>query len=844
MPGFAPAVPGAGPREARVVVEGARSVHRRRALGVVDGGEGLSGGGDANVEGPTDRSACGPHGKDAGAAGGEQTVLVDGACGATLGCRDGPAHVVRARVGGLHLGLKLEGRVGLCQGGHAALRGHGDAGHRLCRGVEHLEAVQLHLGARGLRALLVDGTQHNRMGPRLEVVCREDLLLALLPGRVGVDGVDHLAVNGDLEHAAVVVGGGVDLDARANEVKRGRLGASGGLEVLDGVVEVAVGAVVPVAPGPNICHAGILVVNHAERWADRGGVRQPDSFARRPTAGAGRRLHLVLHVFKEVVARGVGQRGLRCGRAHGQPVAAVDAAQHSIADLGPTGVNGVPRDGGRILGRALRAHALGRIRARDHGDRRDDIGGAGRGIERDPIRRERRELHGRTVLGCDGRVCGVSGVHRGHTAVPGLDAGGAKATLRPVHRYDKAAACHKPAHRAVVPITGKCGQQVDVAAGALEEHLRDAGGGAKVAVDLEGRMGVPQVGVDAALEEVADELEGAVAVAQMRPGVDALAHAPAGAGVGAQVHGRAGRLEPGRGVLRDERPREEPQHVREVTVRVALAQGVASGVLVVGVLDVPFLDLAVGAHLDGGAEVVEAVLPHREHLGVLAHELPRLDGVMEELPDKGLLVGVASRARALLGRVRGGRDVPAVLVLDEHLAVELRLLAKRRVDLGPQELDVAGIAIGVVGVLEDPWHGRRRPAPAEDPSRARPAKGGVLGVGHEAGALRVARLGLDARVDLGGHAAGLAQRIHVAQKRCGALGEVGRVDRPVVHLEVHVEVVVGRPLRAVGVVPHALEVAGELRVLARGGNGEVAAVLEERGLKLAPLGARGRAGLV
>ncbi len=43
-----------------------------------------------------------------------------------------------------------------------------------------------------------------------------------------------------------------------------------------------------------------------------------------------------------------------------------------------------------------------------------------------------------------------------------------------------------------------------------------------------------------------------------------------------------------------------------------------------------------------------------------------------------------------------------------------------------------------------------------------------------------------------------------------ALGEVGRLGGPVVHLDVDVGVVVGAPRRGVGVVPKALEIRREV----------------------------------
>ena len=348
-------------------------------------------------------------------------------------------------------------------------------------------------------------------------------------------------------------------------------------------------------------------------------------------------------------------------------------------------------------------------------------------------------------------------------------------------------------------------------------------------------MGVPQVGVDAAGEQVADELEAAITVAQMRPGVDALAHAPTGGLVLAQVHGRAGGLELLGGIHGDERAGEQAQHMGEMAMTAALAQLVALGILVEVVLVVPFLDLTVGADLYGALEVVELFLPGCQHGGILAHDLAGLDGVMEQLPGERLLVGVALGARAVLGGIGRRSYVLAGLVLNEHLRVELRLLTQGRVDVVFELLDIAGVAPGVVGVLDDPRHGGRRPAPVEVPARAGPAERVVLGMGHKAVALGVTGFGLDASVDLGRHAAGLAQGVHIGNEGLGALSQIGGVRGPVVHLQVDVGVVVGVPGRLLLVVPHALQVARQLGVLARGTDGEVAAVLEQHGLELAAL---------
>ena len=74
-------------------------------------------------------------------------------------------------------------------------------------------------------------------------------------------------------------------------------------------------------------------------------------------------------------------------------------------------------------------------------------------------------------------------------------------------------------------------------------------------------------------------------------------------------------------------------------------------------------------------------------------------------------------------------------------------------------------------------------------------------------------------------AAGLAQRIEKVEQRLVQLGEVGHLRRPVVHLQVDVEVIVRVPRRAHAVVPHALQVGRQIARTAAGDQ-QVAAELK------------------
>ena len=71
----------------------------------------------------------------------------------------------------------------------------------------------------------------------------------------------------------------------------------------------------------------------------------------------------------------------------------------------------------------------------------------------------------------------------------------------------------------------------------LDEHLADTSGTTEVAVDLEGRMGIKEVGISTTMstplyrvgnhgEHVANDAEGMVAIEHTRPEIDFPAQAP------------------------------------------------------------------------------------------------------------------------------------------------------------------------------------------------------------------------------------------------------------------------------------------------------------------------------
>src|SRR5687767_4334981 len=120
---------------------------------------------------------------------------------------------------------------------------------------------------------------------------------------------------------------------------------------------------------------------------------------------------------------------------------------------------------------------------------------------------------------------------------------------------------------------------MDLAGMALEEHLGDPRRRAEVAVDLEGRVRVEEVGIHAAtaavvrrraprrLEQVRENHERMVAIAHPRPEVRLPRHRPPGRLVAADLHRATGRGEElWRSLARDLATGMDAEQVREVPV--------------------------------------------------------------------------------------------------------------------------------------------------------------------------------------------------------------------------------------------------------------------------------------
>ena len=213
-------------------------------------------------------------------------------------------------------------------------------------------------------------------------------------------------------------------------------------------------------------------------------------------------------------------------------------------------------------------------------------------------------------------------------------------TALPFEVHLEPAAGAQAAHRAIRPGRGKRRQQVDHVAAirlaqlALQQHFRDARSGTEVAVDLERRMGVEQVGVNAAApagrhQEPLENLVGAVAISEARPEVDLPCLAPAGAAVAAGIERNARRLRQLRRAQRgDLAAGMHGEEVRHVAVAVSRVIDVLHPFLELS----PFADLRAEQFVSHGGDF-------RAVGGIDAEFLRSLDVVGEQVPDDLLVIG-------------------------------------------------------------------------------------------------------------------------------------------------------------------------------------------------------------
>ena len=362
----------------------------------------------------------------------------------------------------------------------------------------------------------------------------------------------------------------------------------------------------------------------------------------------------------------------------------------------------------------------------------------------------------------------------------------------------------------------------------LHEQFSDAGGIAKVAVDLKWRVRVEQVPIEAAalhrgfrgaheVEEILDDFVGVVAVQHAGPEIDFPAHGPTGGFVAAEFEGAGDGAEKfGRGVGGDLVAGVEAVKVGQVAV---LGVGLF-------VIRAPLQQLAAGAHAVGG-EAGEFVAELGDESGIAAQHLGGGDGAGEEFADDRVVHGGAGgdRGAAAIGREEGvfwrradGGDELAVVVGYEPVGAELGRALHDRVGLFGEEGFVAGVEPVLPQMGTEPTGGhvpKGGAGAAVDGEGVAPERGVVVG-DPAAAAIHVA----------GGAGAVGGDFANEAKERLVELREISGLGGPVIHLGVDVDGVAGSPGRDDQGVPFALEVEG-LGAGAGAGDQEVAAVVEK-----------------
>ena len=250
------------------------------------------------------------------------------------------------------------------------------------------------------------------------------------------------------------------------------------------------------------------------------------------------------------------------------------------------------------------------------------------------------------------------------------------------------------------------------------------------------------------------------------------------------------------------------------------------------VRSVPLLDAAV-LHQDQARSQLGALLPHLGEEGVLlaTQDPSSLEHMVEQLghellvhrgPHGGRRLGAVGQPGGVLRAGRGPADPSAPLHLDQE--VELEAGAARQ--QGPGHLGQEALVPREAPVLHQVRREPGAPLMPEAPERlyrARPRRRPQVG-----------RMGRDPAA----HAEGLAgadgpalrEAPEEVEQRQVALRQAGHLRRPVVHLQVDVEVVVRVPRRREVVVPQALQVCG-VRPGPRAPHQEVAAELEDESLQ-------------
>ena len=410
------------------------------------------------------------------------------------------------------------------------------------------------------------------------------------------------------------------------------------------------------------------------------------------------------------------------------------------------------------------------------------------------------------------------------TSEAGSDFEARDLAIVPLHVDDEAATGHESRDATfLLPIVGKSGEQLDDRILALHQHLGNACRATEIAIDLERRMSVEEVGVGAAAQLgfvrhiafvrqtqlVLDELVGMVAIEETSPQTDTPAHCPTCRDVATMFEADLCRLgEVGRIACRNAIAGEKAVEMTHMTM-------VVGGI--VPILD-PFLQLSPRTYLHR-SEFLDACLIVFGRSDI-AQQTCRLSHFVPKVADELAVHGAACHRGGIVslgsvfGRIGGANhEIMMEGFIDHRLVEETCGTLHHGIPLA-QEIEVERIEIMLPKV-------RAKPSATRHPHTRRSIIDGTGDAPEVGVVMQHPRRGVAHAIH---HTCRIASRLaHFANQSEEGLvefGEIADLRGPIVHLEVDVAGVFAVPRGEHLVVPDALQI-GRLSTRLRGGDEEV-----------------------
>ena len=150
-------------------------------------------------------------------------------------------------------------------------------------------------------------------------------------------------------------------------------------------------------------------------------------------------------------------------------------------------------------------------------------------------------------------------------------------------------------------------------------------------------MCIPEICKNTAIKQVCDQFVSMISIAKSCPGIDSLSHTPACCLIYTVFHGNSCCCQPFRCIYRNQVAREQSQHMRKMSVVVALSEAVY------GCLCIPFFDLTALSYFDRSFQLTLLFFPFC-YFGciTLTNDICCFDGILIKLPYQCLLVCITA----------------------------------------------------------------------------------------------------------------------------------------------------------------------------------------------------------